>query len=71
MLLSVDELALLTAACTDRTNQKAVELVNLMGTQSGTEIARQLMSMPKAIKTEIEKHVRETIDEQKRRNRTR
>ncbi|HET7706010.1 MAG TPA: hypothetical protein VFM36_07985 [Thermoanaerobaculia bacterium] len=71
MLLSVDELAMLTAACSDRTNQKAVELVNLMGTQSGPEIARQVMSLPKAIKTEIEKHVREAIDEQKRRSRAR
>ena len=70
MLLSVDELAMLTAACSDRNNQKAVELVNLMGTQSASEIARQVMSLPKTVKTEIEKHVRETIDEQKHRSRT-
>jgi hypothetical protein len=68
MLLSHDELAILSAACGDRTNHKAGELVNLMGTQSAPEIARQVMSMPEAVKTEIEKHVRETIDEQKRRN---
>lgn len=71
MLLSADELAMLTAACSDRNNQKAVELVNLMGTQSGAEIARYVMSLPEAIRMEIEKHVRETIDEQKRRSRTR
>lgn len=62
---------MLTAACSDRTNQKAVELVNLMGTQSGAEIARQVLSLPEAIKMEIEKHVRETIDEQRRRSRGR
>lgn len=71
MLLSLDELAMLTAACSDRTNQKAVELVNLMGTQSGPEIARQVTSLPGEFRTEIEKHVREVIAEQKRRSRAR
>lgn len=68
MLLSPDDLAILSAACSDPTNHKAGELVNLMGTKSGPEIARQVMSMPREVKTEIEKHVREAIDEQKRRN---
>lgn len=71
MLLSLDELALLTSACSDRNNIKAVELVNLMGTESGAEIARQIASLPKEMQMEVEKHVREAINEQRRRARPR
>ena len=71
MLLSLDEIALLTSACSDRSNTKAVELVNLLGTQSGAEIARQIASLPKEMQMEVEKHVREAINEQRRRVRPR
>jgi hypothetical protein len=71
MLLSLDEIALLSSACSDRTNRKAIELVNLLGTQSGAEMARQIASLPKEMQMEVEKNVREAINEQRRRVRPR
>ena len=67
MFLSPDEIAILTAACRDRTNPTAVDLVNLLGTNSGKEIARAVFSLPKEMRMEVEKQVREAIDEQTRR----
>ncbi|MGZ8867770.1 MAG: hypothetical protein ACXW2P_05445 [Thermoanaerobaculia bacterium] len=71
MLLSLDEIALLTLACSDRSNGRAVDLVNLLGTQSGADMARQIASLPKEMQMEVEKHVREAINEQRRRIRPR
>jgi len=66
MLLSLDEIALLTAACADRNNQKAVELVNLLGTDSGVEMVRLVRALPREMRLEIEQQVHEAINEQKR-----
>ena len=66
MLLSLNEIALLTAACADRNNQKAAELVNLLGTDSATEIVRLVAAFPSQMRWEIEKQVHEAINEQKR-----
>jgi len=67
MLLTLDEIALLTAACADRNNHKAAELVNLLGTASGMEMVRLVRALPGPMRLEIEKQVHEAINEQKRR----
>ena len=67
MLLTLDEIALLTAACADRNNEKAAELVNLLGTDSGVEMVRLVGALPREMRLEIEKQVHEAINEQKRR----
>jgi hypothetical protein len=66
MLLSKDEIALLTAACADQNNQKAAELVNLLGTASGMEMIRLVGGLPRGMRLEIEKQVHEAIAEEKR-----
>ena len=71
MRLSSDELALLNAACADRNNRKAQELLNVLGTSSAEEIVRQIASLPPELQADVAVHVREAIDEQKRRIRPR
>jgi hypothetical protein len=68
MLLSKDKIALFTAACADRNNQKAAEVMNLLGTGSGMEIVRLVAALPGPMRWEIEKQVHEAIAEQKRRD---
>jgi hypothetical protein len=71
MRLSSDELALLNAACADRANVRAQELLNVLGTSSAEEIIRQIVLLPKEMQADIEVHLREAINEQKRRVRPR
>jgi hypothetical protein len=71
MRLSSDELALLNAACADRNNVRAQELLNVLGTASADEIVRQIALLPKELQADIEVHLREAINEQKRRVRPR
>ena len=71
MQLSADELVLLTAACADRNNTRAQELLNVLGTSVASEIVREIASLPVELQKELETHVREAINEQKRRVRPR
>jgi hypothetical protein len=71
MRLTTDELAILTAACADRNNVKAQEVLNVLGTKLGPEIAVQISLLPSELQSQLEKHIREAIDEQKRRVRPR
>lgn len=71
MRISADEIALLTAACMDRRNTRATELVNVLGTTSVEEILAQIRALSPELQRELEKHVKEAIDEQRRRVRPR
>ena len=69
--MSMEELALLTSACADQNNSKAQEIVNVLGTGDATAIVGQIALLPVEMQKELEKHVREAIDEQRRRVRRR
>ena len=71
MRISTEELALLTAACADKNNLKAQELVNVLGTHSAEAIAQQIALLPAEIQKDLEKQLRDAIDEQRRRIRPR
>lgn len=69
--MSTEELALLTSACADKNNSKAQEIVNVLGTSDATAIVSQVALLPAEMQKDLEKHVREAIDEQRRRVRRR
>lgn len=62
---------LLDAACADRNNVRAQELLNVLGTSSAEEIVKQVALLPMELQADIEIHLREAINEQKRRVRPR
>ncbi|HEU4522493.1 MAG TPA: hypothetical protein VFT12_10845 [Thermoanaerobaculia bacterium] len=67
MRLTKEEIALLAAACGDRNNAKAQELVNVVGTAGATEIVAHIALLPLELQRDLERHVREALDEQRRR----
>ena len=71
MRVSAEELLLLNAACANLTNTKAQELVNVLGTKSAEDIVRLLAQLPIEVRGDLERHVREAIDEQRRRAKAR
>lgn len=71
MRLSADETALLRVACNDLSNQRAQELVNVLGTALADEILSLMQTLPPEFRRDLENHVREAIEEQKRRIRPR
>lgn len=71
MRISAEESALLTKACLDRSNARAQELVNVLGTASAAEILALINALPVDLQRDLEKSVREAINEQNRRVRPR
>ena len=71
MRITTEELALFTAACADRNNARAQDVVNVLGTPSAAEIVQLIASLPPEVRRDLEKHVQEAIDEQRRRRHAR
>ena len=67
MRVTSEELALFEAACADPNNARAQQLVNVLGTTSGAAIVSQIGSLPVEIQADLQKYVRDAIDEQRRR----
>ena len=67
MTLTTEELRVFEAACADRTNRPAQELVNALGASAPVTILSQISLSPGAVHADFARYVREAIDEQRRR----
>ena len=69
MQLSGDETVHFTAACGDRCNSAAQELLNLFAATTANQVLAQVSGAPRTVRDDLVRHIKEAIDEQKRRHR--
>lgn len=67
MQLSTDERRVFEAACGDRNNMAAQELMNVFGASTASAVLAQVVAAPKGFHDALVRHIWQAIDEQKQR----
>ena len=69
MRLTLDERTIFEAACGDRGNLTAQELLNVFAVSTASAILAQVLAAPKGFHDALVRHIWQAIDEQKQRHR--
>jgi hypothetical protein len=69
MRLSTDERQIFEAACGNRCNLAAQELLNVFAASTASAVLAQVLSAPKGFHDAVIRHIWQAIDEQKQRSR--
>lgn len=69
MRLTTDETRVFEAACADRQNLFAQELLNVFAASTAAAVLRHIATAPIGFHEALVRHIRQAIDEQKQRHR--
>jgi hypothetical protein len=69
MRLTLDDRNIFEAACGDRRNLAAQELLNVFAASTASAVLAQVLAAPKGLHDSLIRHIWQAIDEQKQRHR--